>query len=121
MSDIYLVGQRRWSANLLTAAAWLVGLAFFFPVLWMLLNSFKTEADANTSPKLFFEPTTEQYATVTTQSEGLLGFQEAFVNSLVIVGVSTLLVLALAVPAAYALSIRPVQKWRDVWGEIHVK
>lgn len=114
MSDVRLVGQRRWTAALLTVAAWLVGLTFFFPVFWMLLNGFKSEADANASPKLIFDPTLEQYRTVTTQTEGLLGFQEAFLNSLVIVGSSTLLVLALAIPASYALSIRPVQKWRDV-------
>ena len=114
MSDVRMVGQRRWTAAVLTVAAWLVGLTFFFPVFWMLLNGFKSEGDANASPKLVFDPTFEQYRTVTTQTEGLLGFQEAFINSLVIVGTSTLLVLALAIPASYALSIRPVQKWRDV-------
>jgi sorbitol/mannitol transport system permease protein len=114
MSDVRLVGQRRWTAALLTVAAWLVGLTFFFPVLWMLLNGFKSEADANAAPKLLFDPTLEQYRTVTTLSEGLLGFREAFVNSAVIVVTSTLVVLALAIPASYALSIRPVQKWRDV-------
>jgi sorbitol/mannitol transport system permease protein len=114
MSDVYMVGQKRWAASVLTAGAWLAGLIFFFPVLWMVLNGFKTEADANASPKLFFDPTLEQYRTVTTVSEGLLGFQEAFVNSMVIVITSTVLVIALAVPAAYALSIRPVRKWRDV-------
>ena len=114
MSDVYMVGQKRWAASVLTAGAWLAGLIFFFPVLWMVLNGFKTEADANAAPKLFFQPTLEQYQTVTTVSEGLLGFREAFVNSLVIVITSTMLVIALAVPAAYTLSIRPVRKWRDV-------
>jgi sorbitol/mannitol transport system permease protein len=114
MSDVYMVGQKRWAASVLTAGAWLAGLIFFFPVLWMVLNGFKTEAEANAAPILFFQPTLEQYKTVTTVSEGLLGFREAFVNSLVIVFTSTLLVIALAVPAAYALSIRPVRKWRDV-------
>jgi ABC-type glycerol-3-phosphate transport system permease component len=36
------------------------------------------------------------------------------VNSLVASGCITLLVLVLATPAAYALSLRPVAKWRDV-------
>ena len=31
---------------LTTAMAWLVGLLVFFPILWMLLTSFKTEIDA---------------------------------------------------------------------------
>ena len=35
-------------------------------------------------------------------------------NSFWVVAVSTLVVLVLAIPAAYALAIRPVPKWRDV-------
>jgi sorbitol/mannitol transport system permease protein len=35
-------------------------------------------------------------------------------NSLVVVVVSTLIVLLLALPAAYALAIHPIHKWRDV-------
>jgi polyol transport system permease protein len=33
---------------------------------------------------------------------------------MVIVIVSTLIVLALAIPAAYALAVKPVHKWRDI-------
>ncbi len=36
------------------------------------------------------------------------------INSLTASVVSTLLVLVLSVPAAYALSIKPVEKWTDV-------
>ena len=108
------IGERRSTSFLLGAAAWLVGLIFFFPVFWMVLNGFKTELDANASPKLFFTPTLEQFRTVTTQTQGLLSFNEAIVNSIVIVGMSTLVVMILAVPAAYALSIRPIGKARDV-------
>jgi sorbitol/mannitol transport system permease protein len=108
------VGERRWVNWALGALAWIVGLILFFPVFWMVLNSFKTEADANTSPKLFFTPTLDEYRTVTESAGGLLSFSEAFTNSVVIVIVSTLIVLALAIPAAYALAVRPVHKWRDV-------
>ncbi len=80
----------------------------------MVLNGFKTELDANASPKLFFTPTLEQFRAVTAQAQGLLSFNEAMMNSIVIVGVSTLIVMILAVPAAYALSIRPIKKARDV-------
>jgi sorbitol/mannitol transport system permease protein len=38
----------------------------------------------------------------------------ALINSLETSIISTVLVLALAIPAAYALSIRPVRKWTDV-------
>jgi sorbitol/mannitol transport system permease protein len=108
------VGERRWVNGALGALAWITALIFFFPVLWMVLNSFKSEQDANTSPKLTFDPTLDRYREVTESAGGLLSFGEAFTNSVVIVLLSTLIVLALAIPAAYALAIKPVVKWRDV-------
>jgi sorbitol/mannitol transport system permease protein len=114
MSREAVVGERRWVERSFGALAWVLGLVFFFPVFWMVLNSFKTEQDANASPKLFFHPTLDRYKDVTKSVGGLLSFGSAFANSAVIVAVSTLIVLALAIPAAYALAIRPVGKWRDV-------
>jgi sorbitol/mannitol transport system permease protein len=108
------VGERRWVNRALGAFAWLVGLIFFFPVFWMVLNSFKSEQDANTSPKLSFDPTLDRYREVTESGGGLLSFGEALTNSAVIVLLSTLIVLALAIPAAYALAVKPVPRWRDV-------
>jgi sorbitol/mannitol transport system permease protein len=112
--DRVVVGERRWVNAALGLVAWVLGLVFFFPVFWMVLNSFKSEADANTSPKLFFHPTLDRYHDVTQSVGGVLSFGQAFANSAVVVLVSTLIVLALAIPAAYALAIRPVHKWRDV-------
>jgi polyol transport system permease protein len=109
-----VVGERRWVNAALGLVAWIVALVFFFPVFWMVLSSFKSEQDANTSPKLFFEPTLDRYREVTESAGGLLSFGEAFANSAVIVLGSTAIVLALAIPAAYALAIKPVVKWRDV-------
>ena len=109
-----VVGESPWVNRALGALAWLVALLFFFPVFWMVLNSFKEEHDANTSPKLFFTPTLDRYREVTESAGGLLSFGEAFTNSAVIVLTSTLIVMLLAIPAAYALAIRPVGKWRDV-------
>jgi sorbitol/mannitol transport system permease protein len=108
------VGERRWVNWALGGLAWITALIFFFPVFWMVLNSFKSEEDANTSPKLTFDPTLDRYSEVTESTGGLLSFGEALTNSVVIVLVSTLIVLALAIPAAYALAIKPVHKWRDV-------
>ncbi len=108
------VGEKRWTNVVVGIAAWFVAALFFFPVFWMVLNGFKEEIDANTSPKLFFEPTLDRYDQVTSEAAGLLGFSEAFMNSFTIVAVSTILVLLMAIPAAYALSIYPVKKWRDV-------
>src|SRR5690348_13340767 len=91
------------------AVAWLVGLGFFFPVFWMVLTSFKQEGDAATSPPtLFFAPTLDQYGKVFDQ-----GIGPAMLNSVWATGISTLLVLLLGVPAAFALSLRPVRKTQD--------
>ena len=113
-SDRQFSGESGRATFALGVTAWMVATLFFFPVFWMVLNGFKEEIDANTSPKLFFEPTLDRFKEVTSQTEGLLGFSEAFFNSFWIVAISTIIVLALAIPAAYALSIRPVRKWRDV-------
>jgi sorbitol/mannitol transport system permease protein len=89
--------------------AWLIGIGFFFPVFWMVLTSFKAESDAATNPpKLFFVPTLDQYAAVFDQ-----GIGPAMLNSVFATAVSTILVLLLGVPAAFALSLRPVRKTSD--------
>lgn len=109
-----IAGQSRWGSLALSVTAWLVSVVFIFPVFWMVLNGFKEEADAHASPRLFFSPTLDRMRDVTTQTPGILGFGEAFMNSFWVVAISTVLVLALAIPAAYALSVFPVPKWRDV-------
>jgi sorbitol/mannitol transport system permease protein len=108
------VGEARWVNGVLGIVAWIVGLLYFFPILWMGTNSFKEEAVAEASPTFSFSPTLDRYREVTGTTQGLLSFGEAFGNSIWIVVVSTLIVLVLAIPAAYALSIYPVKKWRDV-------
>jgi sorbitol/mannitol transport system permease protein len=112
--DVTAVGERRWVNAALGVLAWVTALIFFFPVLWMVLNSFKTERDANTSPNLNIDLNLDRYREVTETAGGLLSFGEAFMNSVVIVLISTAIVLALAIPAAYALAVKPVVKWRDV-------
>src|ERR1700755_1874964 len=103
-----VVGERRWVNASFGLLAWIVGLIFFFPVFWMVVNPFKSEQDANTSPKLFFHPTLDRYKDVTKSAGGLLSFSEAFTNSVVVVLVSVLIVLVLAIPAGYAVALRPV-------------
>ena len=97
-------------SRLLGVAAWIVGLIFVFPFLWMVLTSFHRESDAATNPPSFFAPLV------------LDGYEQFFgsnpwpslANSLTASVISTIFVILLAFPAAYALSIRPVQKWSDV-------
>jgi sorbitol/mannitol transport system permease protein len=89
---------------------WIIVLIFFFPVLWMALTGFKHEEDAATTPPHFvFKPTLDEYKAV--WDKGLRSYVE---HSAIVSVSSTLIVLLLALPAAYALSIRPVRKWRDV-------
>src|SRR3954466_14807188 len=106
-----VVGERAWVNRSFGALAWLVGLIFFFPVFWMVLNSFKTEQDANTSPKLFFHPTLDRYKDVTKSAGGLLSFGEAFTNSAVIVLVSVTIVMLLAIPPAHPPAPPPPPRW----------
>ena len=108
------LGQNKMASALIGLFTWIVGLVFFFPLFWLVLNGFKDELDANSSPKLFFEPTLDRFSEVTEETSGLLTFKEAFGNSFWIVAISTVIVMVLAVPAAYALAIRPMRKWRDV-------
>ncbi|MEP7091570.1 MAG: carbohydrate ABC transporter permease [Nocardioidaceae bacterium] len=90
--------------------AWVVTLLFFAPVAWMVLTSLHTENDAATNPPSIFAP-------LTFSNYGALfdrGVSSFLINSATASIVSTILVLVLAVPAAYALAIKPVEKWTDV-------
>ncbi len=88
--------------------AWVVGIAMFLPVLWMVLTAFKPESAAQTwPPKFAFSPTLSEFRLV------FSGWGPYVTHSLIATTVSTVLVLLLGVPAAYALSVHPVKHWRD--------
>jgi polyol transport system permease protein len=96
-------GQVGWAV-----LTWVVGIAFFLPVLWMVITAFKPESAAETwPPKFVFSPTLAQFRLV------FSGMGPYLTHSLIATTVSTLLVLVLGVPAAYALSVHPVPHWRD--------
>jgi sorbitol/mannitol transport system permease protein len=102
------------SGALLGVAAWLIGFLFVVPVLWMVLTSFHSEEDAATNPPSLFAPlTTEGYRSFFGVGTGTSPWP-SLLNSLTASVVSTIIVLLLAIPAAYALSIKPVRKWTDV-------
>jgi sorbitol/mannitol transport system permease protein len=107
------VGERRAVVIGLGVLAWLVGLLWIFPFGWTVLTSFKTEQDA-AAQTLNQGLSFGRYSDVANSTPGTLSLQTAFMNSVVVVVVSTLIVLLLALPAAYALAIRPIHKWRDV-------
>jgi sorbitol/mannitol transport system permease protein len=100
---------------LLGVLTWAIVLVFFFPVLWMALTGLKSETDANTTtPHFIFKPTFSQYKDVWVGGGGANGLRPFLEHSIIISVSSTLIVLALAMPAAFTLSIRPVRKWKDV-------
>jgi sorbitol/mannitol transport system permease protein len=94
----------------LTALAWLVALLVFFPIFWMLVSGFKTEVEAvSTPPRLLFRPTLENYAAVFQRADY---FRHA-ANSVVISFGATILALALALPAAYAMAFFPTRRTKS--------
>ncbi|MGU3646507.1 carbohydrate ABC transporter permease [Microbacterium sp. C23T] len=96
-------------SNMLTLLTWIVTFLMFFPVLWMVLTAFKSEKDAAASPPVFFAaPTFDQFGQVF-----LRGFTPYFINSVTASVLSTVIIILLAVPAAYGLSVRPIKSWRD--------
>jgi len=89
-----------------------MALILFFPVFWMILSSFKTEGTAYTYPPQFvFHPTVSEYAQLFSSFQNI---EKPLEHSIFTALVSTGAVLVLGLPAAYALSVRPVKKWREV-------
>jgi sorbitol/mannitol transport system permease protein len=96
----------------MTALAWFVGLVIFFPILWMFLTSFKTEADAYAIPPkfLFFHWTTENYAEVQSRVDYV---RHAF-NSIALSVGANVAGLILAVPAAWSMAFAPTKRTKDL-------
>jgi sorbitol/mannitol transport system permease protein len=94
------------------ALAWTVGLLIFFPILWIVILSFKTEGNAVAAPwTMLASPwTTEAYAEVQQRSDYLKHFR----NSVVIALGSTLIGLLIAIPAAWAMAFVPGRRTKDL-------
>ncbi len=95
-----------------TALAWAIGLLIFFPILWTILTSFKTEGQAIADPPIFlmFDWTLENYAIVQERSDYL----KFLTNSVIIAGGSTLLGILVAVPAAWSMAFVPSKRTKDI-------
>ena len=104
------VSQRTKVLN--TAAAGMLGFFLFFPILWTVLTSFKTEAQAIANPPIFlaFDWTLENYAVVQERSD----YMRFLSNSLIIAGGSTLLGILIAVPAAWSMAFVPSRRTKDI-------
>ena len=95
-----------------TAIAWSIGLMIFFPILWTILTSFKTEAQAIANPPIFlnFDWTLENYAVVQERSN----YMRFLMNSVIIAGGSTILGVLVAVPAAWSMAFVPSKRTKDI-------
>ncbi|MFC3683310.1 carbohydrate ABC transporter permease [Hydrogenophaga luteola] len=94
-----------------TVAAWAVALLLFFPLGWLLLTAFKTELQAiAVPPELFFSPTLENFHEVQERSDYLHYAWNSVITSVV----STLVGLAIAAPAAYAMAFHKGKRDKDI-------
>jgi sorbitol/mannitol transport system permease protein len=96
----------------LSILAWIVAFIIFFPILWTILTSFKSELDAIAMPPkfLFFNWTLENYAEVQQRSNYL---HFAF-NSIVLSIGANIVGLIIAVPAAWSMAFAPGKRTKDL-------
>lgn len=96
--------RRHLTNYMLNGITYLIAFVVFFPILWMLLTSIKTEAIAFAyPPKLIFTPTLDNWDVALNQAK----FTEHLVNTMIITLSSTLVALLIGIPAAYALAFYP--------------
>ena len=107
---------RRKSIN--TLIAWVVGFLIFFPILWIIVLSFKSEGDAIRTPLEVLTSvwTFESYLAVNVRSD----YFKHFNNSVIIAFGSTLLGILVAVPAAWSMAFVPSKSTRAFgWHKRH--
>jgi sorbitol/mannitol transport system permease protein len=95
---------RKFRRSSLIVLVWVLALAFFFPLLYMLLTGFKSEAQV-VPPRIIFKPTLVSYGNVITPEIGRHLFNSFFVSV-----VTTIVSLLLGVPAAYVLVFGKMKK-----------
>lgn len=104
------VSDRHRARNvLLTVLTYLLAAAFLFPLVWMFLAAFKTEAQAFAAPPVFsFTPIFDNF------ERALPGYLPALKNSLIAAIGSTILAFILGLPAAFALAVYPTRRAQGV-------
>nr|CAD6407496.1 carbohydrate ABC transporter permease [Rhizobium sp. Q54] len=93
-----------------TAAAWAVALVIFFPILYTLITSIKTEPEAIAGFSLIPSGTFENYVMVQTQRD----YIKPFMNSVILSVGSTILALIIGIPSAWAMAFSPTKRTKDV-------
>ncbi|NQT67817.1 MAG: carbohydrate ABC transporter permease [Actinobacteria bacterium] len=87
---------------------YLLGILYFFPILYTFLTSFKTEANV-VPPSIFFIPTLESYSIVLKSK--IWPYVE---NSVIVTTVTALLALVMGIPASYNLVFSKIKKSQNI-------
>ncbi|MDB5523657.1 MAG: sugar transporter permease [Rhizobium sp.] len=93
-----------------TVVAWVIALIIFFPILYTIITSFKSETEAIQGFNLLPSGTFESYIEVQTQRD----YFKPFMNSVILSVGSTLLALLIAVPAAWSMAFSPTRRTKDI-------
>ena len=96
------------------ALGWSAAVWVFFPILWMLVTSLKSESQAYaTPPVILFRPTLDNFRAILEQSS----YARYALNSVYVSCGATLLAMVLSIPAAYAMAFRPGRRTQTmlVW------
>lgn len=93
-----------------TIAAWAVALLIFFPILYTVVTSIKTEGEAIAGFSLWPSFTLENYIEVQTQRD----YFKPFMNSVIIAVGSTAIGILIAVPAAWSMAFSPTHRTKDI-------
>ncbi len=93
-----------------TVAAWAAALVIFFPILYTIITSFKTEQEAIAGFNLIPSGAVESYREVQSQ----YNYFKPFTNSVILSVGSTLLALLVAIPAAWSMAFAPTNRTKDI-------
>jgi len=96
-----------------TLIAGFLGFLMFFPIIWIVVLSFKTEEDAIRAPlEVLFSSgwTSDSFSAVMARSD----YFKHFMNSVIIAVGSTFLGLLIAVPAAWAMAFVPSKHTKNI-------
>lgn len=107
------VGEAGWTRTIFAGA---VSLIYFFPVLWIILTAFKSNADALAVPaKFIFTPTLDNFVEVFSRAYSVgaaaqdTGYKLYFFNSIFIAGTSVIMALIIGTLAAFGFSRYPLK------------
>ena len=99
--------RRKW---VFTIAAWSVAFVIFFPILYTIITSVKTETEAIQGFDMIPSFTLESYIDVQTQRD----YFKPFMNSVIIAVGATLIGIVIAVPAAWSMAFSPSNRTKDI-------